>query len=138
MTLRASKEENMQVNTTIQGDAARGVAVNHDLTGIAKAQITLKYAGKVAPPPGMHHYEIECEIYEVDGLMSVHTVCPKCRHATMISGKVADISYDKNRGLFVSKFECPWEMGGKDDHTEFGIGLCKLVLAYEGKVARDA
>lgn len=122
----------MQVNQN------KGVTVNHDLTGIAKAQVTLKYKGKVPPEPGMDHYEIVCEIYEVDGLMSVHTVCPQCRHGTMISGKVVDISFDKNRGLFVGKFECPWEMGGEDDHTEFGIGLCRLVLAYDGKVARDA
>ena len=115
------------------------MAINHDLTGIAKAQVTLIYkSSRVAPPPGMDHYEIECEIYEVDGLMSVHTVCPKCRHATMISAQVAKMSYDKNRGLFVDKFKCPWEMGGEDDRTEFGIGNCNLVLAYDGKIARDA
>jgi len=122
----------MQVNPN------KGVTVNHDLTGIAKAQVTLIYKGKVPPVPGMDHYEIECEVYEVDGLMSVHTVCPKCRHATMISGRVVDISFDKSRGLFVSKFKCPWELGGEDDHHEFGFGLCQLELVYEGKVARDA
>jgi len=116
-----------------------GVTVEHDLRGLAIGQAHLIYRGSVPPPPGMDHFEIECEVYEADGVLSVHTVCPKCRHGSWINGKNKKIEYDKRTGkLFVERFECGWEMGGEDDHRDFGFGLCKLVLAYEGKVARDA
>ena len=114
-----------------------GVTVEHDLRGLAIAKVTMIYKGRYVPL-NMQHLEIECEVYEADGVLSVHSVCPKCRHSQWINGKNKTIEYDKGRGLFVEPFACPWEMGGKDDHTEFGIGLCRLALAYDGKVAKEA
>jgi len=114
-----------------------GVTVNHDLKGAAFATVTLVYKGKIAPPPGMDHFEIECEIYKAGDILSVHTVCPKCHHGSWIDGRNKDIEFN-DRGLFVKKFKCGWEMGGEDDHHSFGFGLCQLELVYDGKVARDA
>ena len=114
----------------------QGVTVEHDLTGLAIAKVTLEYRGRFVPP-GMSCVEIECEVYSVDGLLTVHTACPKCRHSSMIDGRNKKIELQGDK-LFVEAFECPWEMGGDDDHHEFGIGLCKLKLAYDGKIAKDA
>lgn len=114
----------------------KGVTVEHDFRGLAIDQVHLIYRGRVAPPPGMDHYELECEVYEVDGVLSVHSVCPKCRHTQWIDGTNKKIEYDRERGLFIEPFTCPWELG--EDRREFGFGLCQLSLVFDGKVARDA
>jgi hypothetical protein len=116
----------------------KGVTVEHDLKGLAIGQAHLIYRGKyVPPPPGMDHFEIEAEIYRADGVLSVHTVCPKCRHTLWINGKNKAVEYNPKTGtLHVEPFQCTWEMG--EDRREFGFGLCNLVLAYDGKIAKDA
>lgn len=117
--------------------STQGVTALHNLKGLAIGQAHILYKGKVPPPPGMTHFEIECEIYEADGILSIHTVCPKCRHAQWIDGRNKKIEYDKEKGtLRVEPFQCPWEMGA--DRREFGFGLCRLKLVYEGKIAKDA
>jgi hypothetical protein len=116
---------------------SQGVTVEHDLKGLAIGQVLLDYKGQHCPP-GMEKLTIECEVYEVDGVLSVHSVCPKCRHSQWINGKNKKIEYDKGAGtLHVERFACPWEMGGDDDHHAFGFGLCQLALAFDGKVARE-
>lgn len=112
----------------------QGVTVNHDLRGLAIGQVHLTYKGLYVPS-GMQSLEIECEVYEVDGILSVHTVCPKCRHSQWIDGRNKDIEYDAQRKtLRVEAFRCPWEMD--DERKEFGMSLCRLVLAFTGRVAR--
>lgn len=114
-----------------------GVTVNHDLKKLAVGQAQLVYRGKVAPPQGTDHIEIECEIYEIDGILSVHSVCPKCRHSQWIDGRNKSVEYDKTKkALFVEPFTCPWEM--TEDHQDFGFSLCRLRLAYDGNKAKDA
>ena len=114
----------------------QGVTVEHNLKGLAIAQVTLEYRGRFVPPD-IKLVEIECEVYEVDGVLSVHTACPKCRHAQWINGMEKKVELQDGK-LFVEAFECPWEVGGKDDHQHFGLGLCRLRLAYDGKIAKDA
>ncbi len=113
--------------------AQYSTVVEHNLQDTAIGKVTLAYRGQYVPP-GMASLEIECEVYEVDGLLSVHSVCPKCRHAQWINGKNKKIDFDKDRGeLHVQAFECPWEFDG-----DFGMGLCRMKLLYAGKVAREA
>lgn len=115
----------------------KGIVAEHNLKGLAIGQVHLFYKGKVPPPPGMTYFEIECEVYKVDGILSVHTVCPKCRHALWIDGRNKNIEYDDNKGtLRVEPFECSWEIG--EDRRRFGFGLCRMKLLYEGKIAKDA
>ena len=116
----------------------KGVIAEHDLRGLAIAKVQLIYQGAFRPPPGLKAFEVECEIYEVNGILSVHTVCPKCRNAQWIDGRNKKVEYDKERGLFIEAFTCPWELGGEDDRREFGFGLCQLRLAYDGKIIKDA
>lgn len=115
----------------------RGVTVEHDLTKTAIAQVHLLYKGRAPTPPGLDHFEIECEVYEVGGILAVHSVCPKCRHSQWIDGRNKSIRFDRDTGkLFIEPFTCPWEMTA--ERHEFGIGLCRLRVAYDGKAIKDA
>lgn len=115
-----------------------GITAEHDFRGAAIGQVYLIYQGRqVSPPPGMSHYEIEAEVYRVDGILSVHTVCPKCRHSQWIDGRNKTIEYDAKKGtLHVEPFKCPWEMS--EERKEFGFGLCNFTVAYDGKIVKDA
>lgn len=114
----------------------KGVTALHDLQGTAIGKATLEYRGK-ALPPELSKFEIECEVYLVDGIYSVHTVCPKCRHVLWIDGRKKDVEYDKATGkLYVAPFRCTWEMG--EERRQYGFGMCRLRLAYDGKIAKDA
>lgn len=116
---------------------SKGVLVEHDFTKLALGQVHLTYKGKIAPLPGMDHFLIECEVYRVDGILSVHTVCPKCHRCGMIDGRNKNIEYDqKRRTLHIPKFKCSWEM--TEERRDFGFGMCGLELEYAGKVAKDA
>lgn len=116
----------------------QGVAAHHDLRGLAVGSVRLRYRGQFVPS-GMSEMEIECEVYEADGIQSVHSVCPKCRRAQWIDGRNKDVSFDATAGtLRVEPFTCSWEMGGADDRHRFGFGLCRARLAYDRRTARDA
>lgn len=124
----------MQVNPN-----NKGVTVNHDLTGAAFAKVTMIYKGRYVPTNmGLKHLEVEVEVYKAGDIFSAHICCPKCRHTSWIDGRNKRVDYDKQRGLFIEAFTCPWEMGGENDHTEFGIGLCQLTTEYAGKMVREA
>lgn len=113
-----------------------GVTANHDLKGLAIGQVQLFYTGRHVPLD-MKGVEIECEIYKIGDALMVHTVCPRCRRAQSIDGRNKKVEYDQKAGtLRIEPFECTWEIG--DERQQFGVGLCRTKLAYEGKIVRDA
>jgi len=117
-------------------DSGRGFTALHNMQGTAVGKVTLEYRGK-ALPPELSRFLIECEVYQVGDVYSVHTVCPKCRRVLWIDGSRKPVEYDQARGeLRVEPFKCTWEMG--EERRAFGIGLCNLRLAYDGKTAKDA
>lgn len=118
----------------------KGVTINHDLRGLAIGKVQMFYKGKqVMPPPGMDKFMVECEVYQVDDHLLVHTVCPKCRHAQNIDSRNKQMDFDRERMMLkIEPFTCPWEMGGEDEHRGFGVGLCQMRVAYDGRVIRDA
>ena len=97
---------------------------------------------------------VYCEVYlHPDGSKEVHWLCPRClcggeKRMSRIPSTRKQIDFDPTRRqdiggeLNVEPFECPWELGesqaGGDRRMEFGLGLCKLVLAIDNSVARDA
>jgi len=120
--------------THISGDPDQGIAVTHHLDKMVHASVTMVYTGQHAAPfPKM---EITCEVYKAGDVLSVHTVCPKCRHAQWIDGRNKQIEYDPDKGLFIESFGCPWEMD--ETRKEFGMSLCGLRLTYAGRVVREA
>lgn len=96
---------------------------------------------------------VYCEVYlHPDGSKEVHWLCPRClcggeRRMSRISSSRKQIDFDPRRRtdvggeLNVEAFMCPWELGamqaGGDRRQEFGLGLCKLVLAIDNSVARE-
>ena len=120
----------------LAGDHDHGVSITHDLTESAFGKVTLRGPDRFAPP-GCSYPEITCEVYKAGDLLSVHTICPKCGNGGWIDGRNKQISFDRDTGrLEIEKFKCPWEMSAERQH--FGVGMCNLVLAYDGKVAKDA
>jgi hypothetical protein len=114
----------------------KGVTISHE-PAPPFAKVVLAYRGRVAPPPGLSHFEIECEIYRSpEGIYSVHSVCPKCHHGIWIDGANKSVEFDPEKGLFVASFGCTWEMDA--EHQAFGLSLCGLRLEYAGREARDA
>jgi len=94
----------------------------------------------------------------------IHLICPRCHHASRISGDQKAIDFDpaavnpqwleaaraNHRDLAavagigrlsVEPFECTWEIGA-DAHVSGGVhtgaSLCRLRLAIEDNCARDA
>jgi hypothetical protein len=117
-------------------DPRHGMASHHDLRKTAIDTITLHYTGRYTPP-GMSRLELEVEIYEVDRILSVHALCPKCGKPQWIDGRRKNIVFDSLKpSLHVEPFTCPWEM--ETERHRFGIGLCKHRMVYEGLLARDA
>lgn len=103
------------------------------------AQVKLRYTGRYSHP--FPQKEVECEVYVArdphgDTLM-VHTLCVKCGKSQRIQSQNKEISWDKEKGLFVEPFTCPWELEG-DRTIEFGLGMCSARVAYDGKVIKDA
>lgn len=123
----------------IAGDEDHGVNVTHDITKTAKAKVQLIYRGRHR---GRYLYKpIECEVYEAGGELSVHTICPRCAMGQMIYASAKSIEYDAERGLFIEAFECPGdfaETAGADGRHNFGMGLCKARLVYDGFEVKDA
>jgi predicted RNA-binding Zn-ribbon protein involved in translation (DUF1610 family) len=121
----------------LAGDPDHGFSNTHDLRGAAHARVELEYTGRFAHPYA--RLVIDCEVYKApDGMLSVHSICPKCGKAIMIRGDQKRIELDEERGLlFVSEFGCPWELEG-DRRMQFGIGMCKFRCEYAGKVVREA
>jgi hypothetical protein len=118
----------------IAGDRQTGVTVSHNLSRMALGEVVMIYRGQYAVP----HDELEliCEVYEQDGVLGVHAICPKCHHAIWINGKNKSIEYDRSRGLFIEPFQCTWEMD--DWRREFGASLCGMRMAFDGKLAKEA
>lgn len=121
----------------LAGDPDRGFASTHDLRGAAHARVQLTYSGRYAHPYA--RLVIDCEIYRApDGMLSVHSICPKCGKAVMIRGDQKRIELDEAAGLlFVEAMVCPWELEG-DRRMQFGIGLCRFRCEYAGTVVREA
>lgn len=97
---------------------------------------------------------VYCEVYlHPDGSKEVHWMCPRCHgqgkgHMSRISTPSKQIEFDPRRRvevggeLNVEPFQCPWDLGdtqaGGYRKAEFGIGFCKLTLAIDNSVAKDA
>lgn len=114
-----------------------GVATDFNLKQNAIGQVKLKYEGRHMPPnQDIKFMMVECEIYEENGTLWVHSCCPKCGNSFKVNANTKSIDYDKDRGLFIEPFECPWEMSG--ERQDFGLSLCRLNVAYDGFTIKDA
>lgn len=132
----------------LAGDPDHGFSNTHDMRGIAHATVQLRYTGRYAHPYA--ELLIDCEVYKApDGMLSVHSICPKCSKAVMIRGDQKKISleggsptggqvrlYAGEAGGKEHTLNCPWELEG-DRRMQFGLGLCGFRCVYENNVVRE-
>ena len=115
----------------------RGAQSTHRLNA-AKEEVEVVYKD----------FLLTVDVYRHEGApIQVHLICPRCRHASRITGDRKAIDFDPTRNtqagglLSIEPFECTWELTD-DKHTPGliggGINLCKLRLGITNNVARDA
>lgn len=86
---------------------------------------------------------IEGDLYEIDGLLLLHIICPKCStpetpHALWVKQEQKAIEWDPKSGLIsVEPFMCTWELP-LERRAEFGMGLCKWRVAIDKNIAKEA
>lgn len=133
--------------------AGRGLMSTHRLdTG--KIEVLVAYRGKVGD------YDLTVDVYTLPGQpIELHMICPKCRHKNRITAERKQVAFEEkdarpytfvdgssmpfNGGdLSVEPFQCGWEMPDAGEHKTGiragGITLCKLTLAIDHNVAKDA
>ena len=98
------------------------------------ATVTLVYRGRYCAQTEL---QIECDVYQRDDGLAVHTICPRCLGAQWIDGRRKAIEFDPElASLHIEPFECTWELG--PERREFGLSLCRCRIAYSGHEIRDA
>jgi hypothetical protein len=118
----------------LAGDDDDGYGMNTRLTKSALAHPEFRYRGRL----------VRAELYEIDGALALHAMCPRCENYIWIDGRRKAIDYDLETGvLSVEAYTCPWEQGRGTDGTRndrmlFGTGLCRLRIAIDRNIAKEA
>jgi hypothetical protein len=127
----------------IKGDAP-------DPTGVGpergfESRMKIGGAGRVGIAKVRYRDRItEADVYKVDGEpYRVVLYCPRCEKVLTIPGDRKQIDWTppapgheaEGGVLSVERFRCTWELG---DQQTLGAELCRLTLAIDRNVARDA
>jgi hypothetical protein len=137
------------MRTVASDEDLEHVAGDHPNGRLGTFDLSQGALGRVRVPYKDTGIFIDCEVYQHAGEpMQIHWMCPRCHgggkgHMSRITGDRKKIEFDptrlKNMGgcLNVEAFTCPWELG-EDRRMEFGLGMCKLTVAIDNSVAKDA
>jgi hypothetical protein len=131
----------------------RGLMSTHRLD-TEKIEVLVAYRGRIGD------FDMTVDVYALAGEhIELHLICPKCHHKSRITGERKKIEFDQhntrpysfvngvrrptNGGrLDVEPFECGWEMPDAGEHKTGiragGITLCRMRMAIDGSVAKDA
>jgi len=137
----------------LAGDENRGMQSVRRLD-TAKVEVLVAYRGRVGD------FDLTVDVYALPGEPAeLHIICPKCRHKSRITAERKKIEFDQhdirpytfvdgsrmptNGGrLDVETFECGWEMPEAVEHkvgiTQHGMTLCRMRMAIDHNVAKDA
>jgi len=98
----------------------RGTEVGMDLTSQAMAKVQVRYQNRSGDDAIM-----DCEIYEVEGALSMHMLCPKCERGLRVtsvkkrielSGQRISIGRDEpGQRIGCSWGDCDWRVVIKDN-----------------------
>jgi hypothetical protein len=70
---------------------------------------------------------IECELYELEGNLSLHMICPKCHNMLWVREPNKKVAYDPSTGLIdVEASKCTWEVDPNSPMRLFGVSLCNF------------
>jgi len=101
----------------------------------ATAEVVLDYTGRYAHP--FPKKRVACEVYVQGESIMVTSCCVRCNQVIKIDSANKKVHWDRDRGLFIEAFTCPWELEG-DRRIEFGLGMCSARVEYAGKTIRDS
>lgn len=80
---------------------------------------------------------LECELYVAGTEMTLHMLCPKCRHGLKISNKNKEMDWD-GKYISVERSGCTWEI---DDMLAAGVlthtNLCNFKFVIDRGMMRD-
>lgn len=117
----------------VAGDEDTGVSADVKLTKTALDRPQIRYDGKYG------NFVIGTELYEMNGELALHIICPKCRKALWIKSSKKQMDWNPEDGISVEPFECTWETDESDQRRmEFGLGLCRWRAAIDNNRAKDA
>ena len=119
----------------IAGDEDRGIASTMTLSKNVFARPQVRYAS-----PVYGDMILECDVYKAENELTVHLICPKCRHNLQISSKRKAIELDSDGKLSIEPFQCTWELNDEllGEKRDFGFSLCRWTAAIDKGVIRHA
>lgn len=106
--------------------------------------VSLSQSAIAHPIVRYKEFVLELDVYKTpDEPMYVHLICPRCHNMLTISAKrkrmeLRDGGERKGGIISIEPFECTWEMEPNGRRVGFGLGLCRLKLAIDENIAKDA
>jgi hypothetical protein len=125
----------------IAGGVSDPSGIEPDLHGY-QSSIQLNRSALAHPLIRWRDRVIEADLYEMNGLLVLHIICPRCStpevpHALWVRQGQKDMLWRPEiNELSVAVFECTWELP-EGRRQEFGLGLCRWRVAIEKNFARD-
>ncbi len=120
----------------LKGDAHTGYATQLNLDH-SKREVLVRYKD----------FLLTVDVYRLpETPMKAILYCPRCRNVLTITADKKQMSYEPTRNveaggeLSVEAFQCTWELDQREEgrRMEFGLSLCKLRLAIDKNIAKDA
>jgi hypothetical protein len=123
---------NRMADEALQNDGSYDQKMSVDLQKNRLGRPAIRYKDRI----------MEADVYPApDGKgVLVHIHCPRCEHVNVIRSDRKNVEYDRRTNLLsVEPYQCCWELGDRDnERMAFGVGLCRLRLAIDKNVAKDA
>jgi hypothetical protein len=125
----AQKEELYEIKQDLVEQQSRGVSTLHFDNAAAKARVRYK------------DLLLECDVYTAGDSTTVVLFCPRCKQQLRVDSSRKSIEWDPAKGLLsIEPFQCTWEL--PDEHLgakrDFGFSLCRLTIAIDKGIAKDA
>jgi hypothetical protein len=79
---------------------------------------------------------IFCELYEMDGNLSLHIMCPQCLNMLWVREPNKKVDWS-NGVISTEPFSCTWELNPNDPMRMFGVSLCRWSVGVQNGVALD-
>jgi hypothetical protein len=133
-----NKEELYTIKEDIAGPGA------HPDQMVSGVQSTMNFTRTALGHPKIRYKDVimEADVYKAGDLLTVFCYCPRCRHNLSIRSDNKQIAYDPETNvLSIEPFQCPWEITEDllpGQIRKFGFSLCRLRIAIDNNLAKDA
>lgn len=125
-------KEDVSMPGVHKGQTVSGVSSSLNFTKTALGHPKVRYKDRI----------MEMDVYRSgEGGYLIHSYCPSCQNAVSIKSENKKIDYDPiTNNLNIEAFECPWEKSDEllGSSRKFGFSLCRLKIAIDNNIAKDA